>query len=268
VIRSLKSFWAKDSRTRDVFLVLSVFLGFWEIGVAILKPPLLILPPPSSIARELWSTPSLFLRHSAYTFFNTMLSFILSVALGILVAVGIVFSRFVERTIYTLLVSLNSVPKVALAPLFVIWLGTGLEPKIGVAVMLAIFPIIIDTVLGLRSIDPDLINLAKAAKASPLQILLKLRLPNALPSIFAGMKVAISFALVGEIVGEFVAGGDGLGFIVLVAQGQFDTKRVFAAIVLLGVMGTALFYALDALERFMLPWHVSQRGANRTEPYS
>jgi NitT/TauT family transport system permease protein len=255
--------WATDSRTRDVVMVLFVVLAAWEIGVAIFQPPPIILPPPSAIVRELWSTPSIFIRHSTYTFLNTMFSFVLSVVLGILISVGIVFSRFIERTVYTLLVSLNSVPKVALAPLFVIWLGTGLGPKVGVAVMLAIFPIVIDTVLGLRSIDPDLINLAKAAKASPLQILLKLRLPNALPSLFAGMKVAISFALVGEIVGEFVAGGDGLGFVVLVAQGQFDTKRVFAAIIVLGVMGTALFYVIDVLERLMLPWHVSQRGANK-----
>jgi NitT/TauT family transport system permease protein len=156
-------------------------------------------------------------------------------------------------------VALNSIPKVALAPLFVIWMGTGTEPKIAIAMMLAIFPIVIDMVLGLRSVDPDMLHLARVSKASPLAILLKIRFPCALPSLFAGMKVAVSFALVGAIVGEFVAGSRGLGFQILVAQGQFDTVRVFVPLLLLGVVGTILFFLVDYAEKLCLPWHVSQR---------
>ena len=168
--------------------------------------------------------------------------------------------RFLERTIYTLLVALNSIPKVALAPLFVIWMGTGTEPKVAIALMLAIFPIVIDTVLGLRSVDPDMLHLARVSRASPLAVLTKIKFPCALPSLFAGMKVGISFALVGAIVGEFVAGSKGLGFQILVAQGQFDTVAVFVCLMLLGIFGTLLFFALDYAERLCLPWHVSQRG--------
>ncbi|MCY0148166.1 ABC transporter permease [Hoeflea sp. G2-23] len=248
-----------DTRARDVILVLAVTVLVWEFAVYIFQPPAILLPAPSAIWADFISTPGTFLRHMLYTLSTTAMAFVLSVVLGVVLSIGIVQSRLLERTIYTLLVALNSVPKVALAPLFVIWLGTGLEPKLAVAVMLAIFPIVIDTVLGLRSVDPDMLNLARATRASNFQVLYKIRLPNALPSLFAGMKVAISFALVGAIVGEFVAGGNGLGFLVLVAQGQFDTTRVFVSLVLLGLMGTVLFYMVDFAERLMLPWHVSQR---------
>ncbi len=248
-----------ESRTRDAVLIVASVLLLWELGVLLFKPSPLILPTPSAIFAEFLTTPSVFLRHSGYTLAITAGGFAIAVILGVLLAVGIVYSRFLERTVYTLLVALNSIPKVALAPLFVIWLGTGTEPKLAVAVMLAIFPIVIDTVLGLRSVDPDMISLARVSKASPLQVLWKIRFPCALPSLFAGMKVAISFALVGAIVGEFVAGGKGLGFQILVAQGQFDTARVFVSLLLLGLMGTVLFYAVDFAERVCLPWHVSQR---------
>ncbi|WP_417721093.1 ABC transporter permease [Salipiger sp.] len=249
-----------ESRVRDVLLVLLATVLIWEAAVAIFQPPIIFLPPPSAIWAEFMSSPGIFLKHMGYTLGTTALAFVLSVILGVILAVGIVQSTFLERTVYTLLVALNSVPKVALAPLFVIWLGVGMAPKLAVAIMLAIFPIVIDTVLGLRSVEPDMISLARTSRATPLQVLLKIRFPNALPSVFSGMKVAISFALVGAIVGEFVAGGNGLGFLVLVAQGQFDTTRVFVSLVLLGLMGTVLFYAVDFLERLMLPWHVSQRG--------
>jgi len=265
----LKNLLFGENRTRDVVLVLAVTVVLWEAAVAVFQPPKIFLPPPSAIWHEFASTPGVFIRHMGYTLGSTALAFFLSVVLGVVLAIGIVQSKLLERTVYTLLVALNSVPKVALAPLFVIWLGTGLEPKIAVAVMLAIFPIVIDTVLGLRSVDPDMLNLARASKASNMQMLFKIRFPNALPSLFAGMKVSISFALVGAIVGEFVAGGNGLGFLVLVAQGQFDTTRVFVSLVLLGLMGTVLFYLVDYAERLMLPWHVSHRGnARSVEPGS
>lgn len=248
-----------ESRTRDAVLIVAGVLLLWELSVLVFKPSPLILPAPSAVIAEFLTTPGVFLRHSGYTLAITAAGFAIAVILGVLLAVGIVYSRFLERTVYTLLVALNSIPKVALAPLFVIWLGTGTEPKLAVAVMLAIFPIVIDTVLGLRSVDPDMLSLARVSKASPLQVLWKIRFPCALPSLFAGMKVAISFALVGAIVGEFVAGGNGLGFQILVAQGQFDTARVFVSLLLLGLMGTVLFYAVDFAERVCLPWHVSQR---------
>ena len=140
-----------------------------------------------------------------------------------------------------------------------IWLGTGATPKIAIAFTIAVFSIVIGTVFGLRSADPDLVALARSARASELQILWKIRMPSALPSAFAGMKISMTVALVGAIVGEFVAGSFGLGQVILVAQSSFQTARMFAAITLLGILGTILFYVVELAERLTIPWHISQR---------
>ncbi len=240
-------------------VVLAGILVAWEAAVRIFAPPPIILPPPSAIVVELAAAPRYFLRHAGFTLSTTLAGFALAVVLGVVLAVAIVASRWADRIITTLLVVLNSLPKVALAPLFVIWMGTGAEPKIAIAVMLAIFSIVADVALGLRSVDPDALALARIHRASAWRILWKVRFPNALPALFVGMKVAISFALVGAIVGEFVGGSAGLGYVILVAQGQFDTVRVFAALVVLGLIGTLLFYAVEFAERLAIPWHVSQR---------
>ena len=247
-------------RPIEIALVLIAAALVWELGVIVFKARPFILPSPSSVLAEFWTSPGFFFQQTVYTLGTTLAGFLLALALGFLAAVGIVYSRLLERTLYTLLVALNSVPKVALAPLFVIWMGTGVEPKIAIALTIAIFATVIDTVLGLRSVEPELLNLARAARASEWHILTKLRLPCALPSMFAGMKLAISLALVGAIVGEFVAGNTGLGQVILQAQGMFQTPRMFVAIIVLGVVGTILFYAVDWVERLLLPWHISQRG--------
>lgn len=252
-------------RTSSIVLVLMGAILLWEIGVAVFQPKEFILPAPSVILVTFLEAPSYFLKHTVYTLVITLTGFAIAVVAGVLCAIGIVYSKFLDRTLYTLLVALNSVPKVALAPLFVIWMGTNSEPKIAIAIAIAIFPIVIDGVLGLRSVDPDMIDLARTSRASQLQILLKIRFPNALPSIFAGMKVAISFALIGAIVGEFVAGEIGLGHVILFNQGMFDTPRVFVALVILGLLGTVLFYSVDLAERLILPWHVSQRGGHKSK---
>jgi NitT/TauT family transport system permease protein len=245
------------------FAVLAGMLLLWEAAVVLFAPPPIVLPPPSAILAELAASPWYYMRHAGYTMGTTVAGFALSVVIGVALAVGITASRILDRIITTFLVVMNSLPKVALAPLFVIWMGTGAEPKIAIAVMLAIVSIVADVALGLRSVDPDALALARVHRASAWRILWKLRFPNALPALFVGMKVAVSFALVGAIVGEFVGGSAGLGYVILVAQGQFDTVRVFGALVVLGVIGTGLFYAVEAAERVALPWHVSQRGGGR-----
>jgi NitT/TauT family transport system permease protein len=251
--------WAAVSGLRSTLLVLVGIVLLWELAVRGLGLQPILLPAPSRIAAEIASAPLFYLRQSGDTLMTTLAGFVLAVVLGVGLAIGIVYSRLLERVIYTLLVALNSLPKVALAPLFVIWLGTGVEPKIAIAVMLAIFSIVVDMVLGLRSIDPDILAMAHVSRARPIAVLWKIRLPNALPTLFAGMKVGISFALVGAIVGEFVAGSNGLGTVILIAEGQFDTTRVFAALVMLGLLGTVLFYVIEFAESLLLPWHPSHR---------
>lgn len=255
----MNSLWQRSERARSVILVLAASIVVWEAAVRLFGVRKFILPAPSAIVVDLWHEPGYFLQQTGYTLGTTALGFALAVVLGLGLAVAIVHSRFLDRTLYTFLVVLNSIPKVALAPLFVIWLGTGIEPKVAIALMIAIFSIVIDAVLGLRSVDPEALNLARVSRAPAWAVLWKIRLPNALPYIFSGMKVAISFALVGAIVGEFVAGEVGLGSVILQAQSTFDTTRAFAAILLLGVMGTVLFFLVEQAERWMLPWHVSQR---------
>jgi NitT/TauT family transport system permease protein len=251
--------WQRSAEARWILATIVITLVVWEGLVYFLRVRPFIVPAPSAILREFISAPKYLLSNALYTLTSTVIGFGMAVILGVALAIGIVHSVVLERTLHTYLVILNSVPKVALAPLFVLWLGVGIAPKIAVAVMIAIFSIVIDTVLGLRSIDPDILNLAKASRSSSLRVLLKIRLPNALPSMFAGMKVGVSFALVGAIVGEFVAGEVGLGSVILQSQGSFDTARAFAAIMLLAVMGTVLFYIVEMAEQWLLPWHTSQR---------
>jgi len=261
----MQSLLAGVNRRRNLILMVIVLCAIWEGAVHLFQIRSFLLPAPSAILKEFLDYPGFFLHESLYTLWTTFAGFAVAVLVGVACGIGIVYSKFLENTIYTLLVALNSVPKVALAPLFVIWMGTGSESKIAIGMMIAVFPILIATVMGLKSIDPEMLNMARAAHSSRSDALWKVRMPNALPSILSGMKVAISFALVGAIVGEFVAGDTGLGHVILVAQGAFDTPRVFVALVLLGILGTLLFAAIEFLERRLVAWHVSQRGGNAAE---
>lgn len=251
-----------SNKVRNAIFVIGVLLACaltWEALTWLFNVPIYILPAPSAIVQAIRENPSIFLYHAAYTLESTVLGFLLAVALGVVLAVAIVQSRFVERTLYTVLVSLNSVPKVAIAPLFILWLGTGIEPKIAIAAMIAIFAIVIDMVHGLKSVEPDMIDLGRALRGSRLKMLVKIQFPHALPNLFSGMKVGISLALIGAIVGEFVAAKRGLGYLILLSQGQFDTTTMFGAIVILALLGIVLFYLVDGLERLALPWHASRR---------
>lgn len=240
-------------------VVLAVLFVGWEIAVRTLGVKPIILPAPSAVWMEFWEGPLWYMTHAWYTLIVTLAGFGLALAIGVALAVLIVESRIMEQTVYALIVGLNSVPKVAVAPLFVIWLGTGVEPKIAIGFLIAVFAIVIDAVLGLKSVPPDILDLAKALRGGRFATLWRIRFPCALPSLFAGMKVAISLALVGAIVGEFVSSQRGLGYVILSAQGTFDTARVFAAIMVLAVMGVVLFWLVARAERLAIPWHVSQK---------
>ena len=182
-----------------------VFLLLWEAAARLFQVRAIMLPLPGQVALELASEWAWYAGHAAYTLMTTLAGFALAVAFGVLTAVMLVGSRWFERFIYPLIVALNSVPKVAIAPLFVIWMGTGAEPKIAIAFLIAVFAMIVDTVHGLRSVPQDVLDLGRVLKGSRRDFFFKVRLPSALPSILAGMKVSISLALVGAIVGEFVS---------------------------------------------------------------
>jgi NitT/TauT family transport system permease protein len=253
------NYWRKTEQIRSIIAVLAVLVLVWEMSVRIFGIRSFLLPAPTAVLSDILGNPVFFARQSLYTLYVTTVGFLIALVGGILAAIAIVSSSFIDRTFYTLLVATNSIPKVALAPLFVIWLGTGGAPKIAIAAIIAIFPIVINATVGLRAIDDDMIDLARSARASRRDIMLKVRFPNALPSVFAGAKIGISFALIGAIVGEFVAGEQGLGYVILTSQATFNSTRAFAAIVVLGVLGTIMFFIIEAIERWTLPWHVSQR---------
>jgi NitT/TauT family transport system permease protein len=231
-------------------------LGLWELAVHLLKVRPITLPPPSAILLELARDWRWYLGHAYYTLLTTLGGFALSVVVGVGLALLLVSSRNFADSVYPIVVGLNSVPKVAVAPLFVIWMGTGYEPKIAMAFLIGVFAVLVDAVHGLRSVPQDVLDLGRVLKGSSLDFFLKVRLPSALPSILAGMKVAIALSLVGAIVGEFVASQRGLGYVILSAQGTFDTARVFAAVLLLAMMGVVLYGALAWAERKATPWRV------------
>ncbi|MDQ7828065.1 MAG: ABC transporter permease [Armatimonadota bacterium] len=226
----------------------------WEAGVRALQVPAFVLPRPSAVAGMLVSRHDLFLRHALPTTQEILLGFLASTLVGIPVAIGIVYSRVFERVSYTVIVAFQTIPKTALAPLFVLWFGFGLLSKVAVAFLIAFFPIVVNTVIGMRSVEPETIYLAQSLGATPLQVFLKVRLPRALPSIFGGLKVAITLAVVGAIVGEYIAANEGLGYIQLQANSNLDTVMLFATIAVLSALGIVLFYAVGVLERLVVRW--------------
>lgn len=250
------------SRAVDSLWVVGVFVAVcvvWEAAVKLLNLPLFVLPPVEAVIQDFLSDPRLFVTHAIYTIGVALTGFFIAGVVGLLLAVVIVSSRILERILLTFLALLHSVPKVALAPLFVIWLGTGYQPKIVIAALMSVLVIVVDAVAGLRSVDPEMVNLAKVHHASSPAIMFKIRFPNALPHLFGALKVAISLSLIGAIVGEYVGGQSGLGYLILIAQGSFDTPRAFAAVLFLSVIATVLFYLVVFAESLLVPWHVSQR---------
>ena len=233
------------------------FLVVWEAACWIFSIRPVLLPSPISVFHEIMTSPAWFAEQTVYTVGITLAGFVAAVVFGVLFAVVIVEWKLLDRLLFPLFVGLNSVPKVALAPLFIIWFGVGDAPKIAIAFLIAVFAVVIDTALGLRSVPPDILDLAKTMRGSRLKVLLRVKLFCAMPHLFAGLKVAMSLALVGAIVGEFVSSQRGLGYVILSAQGMFDTTRVFAAIAILAVVGVVLIETVAIVERLAMPWHYS-----------
>jgi NitT/TauT family transport system permease protein len=251
--------WAKLKHYGTPFgLVLALF-AVWEFGVRLGNVPAYLLPPPTAIFASLVNDWKVIYLNIVPTMIAIIGGFVLSVVIGIPLATLIVFSRFAERVLYPPMIATQAIPKVAIAPLFVVWMGFGVLPKIWIAFLIAFFPVVIDTVIGLRSVQPEMLQLGRSMGGGTLRMFLKLRLPNALPNIFAGLKVAIALAVVGAITGEFVGSQSGLGYLLTSASGQMDTALVFAVLVTISAIATVLFMIIEALERLVIPWHSSMR---------
>ncbi len=236
-----------------------LFLFLWEVTVRLLRVPEFLVPVPSRVVAKIQEHMGLLLRYGWVTTKEILLGYLLSIVVGIPLALAIFLSPVFARSAYPLLVSSQAVPKIAIAPLFVIWFGFGLLPKVLVAFLIAFFAIVISTVVGLGSIQPEKIYLARSMGLSPLATFLKIRLPQALPAIFGGLKVAITLAVIGAVVGEFVGGDSGLGYLLQVATGSLDSPLNFAGLVALTVIGAGLFLLIELIEWLAIPWHASQR---------
>ncbi len=235
------------------FLLLLIVL--WEIVAAIGDVPQYILPAPTAIAERLVRSWDTLWEATLITAGEVLAGFVIGVVLGIALAIPIAYSRIVRNTLYPLIVASQAVPKIAIAPLLVLWLGFDIWPKIAVTALMVFFPVTVTAAEGFSSVDRNLLDLLRSVSATPAQIFFRIRFPHALPHIFSGLKVGITLAVVGAVVGEWVGADAGLGYLLTYANTLLDSTLLFAALFLLIVLGVVLFVIVDAAERLLLPWH-------------
>lgn len=229
-------------------------LVFWQLGTAVFHISPYILPAPLSIFAALVSSIGYLKGHLMVTLVETISGFIMAATVGVVLAMVLAHFRRLQEASYPILMFIQTTPKVALAPVLLVWFGYGFLPKLAMTFLAAFFPILINTMTGLTAIDEELLYLTRVLGARPIQVYRKVRLLNALPYMFAGFKVGIALAVIGAVVAEFISAEHGLGFIIVTAQGQFRTDLAFAAIFLLAIMGLGLFYLVEFLERLLMPW--------------
>lgn len=227
----------------------------WEVVVRAFDVPLYIFPPPSKVASAMADFWNPLLHHLYVTSHETLVGFGVGAAVALPVAVGITYSKFLQNALYPLLIFAQTVPKVAIAPLCLIWLGFGIESKVLLIILITIFPIVINTAAGLVAVDREAIYLIHSLKSSRWQEFSKIRFPHSLPYIFTGLKLAITLSVVGAVVGEFVGGNAGIGYLIVSASGQLDTPLMFACILILAVLGLVLYGAVCLAEKKIIPWY-------------
>jgi NitT/TauT family transport system permease protein len=227
---------------------------FWEIYVQVMKTPVYILPAPSRIVHEFIEYWPRLLVNAGVTLSEVLIGFLCAVAIAVPLAVLITYSHFAERAIYPLIVATQSIPKVAIAPLLLAWVGYGMAPKIVIVVLLSFFPIVINSVVGLKSASAEMIYLARSMGCSAWQTFWKFRMPQALPNIFAGLKLGSVLSVIGAIVAEFIGADRGLGYLILVAGSTFDIARQFTSIIVISAIGMTFFWVIGWLERIAVPW--------------
>jgi ABC-type nitrate/sulfonate/bicarbonate transport system permease component len=196
---------------------------------------------------------------------EVVLGFMAGLTVGLVLANGIAYSRIVERAVYPIVIASQTIPVIAIAPLLLIWVGYGLAPKIIVVALICFFPISVNTVDGLRSVDPGMVNMMRTLGASRWQIFTKLQVPSSLPQMFSGIKIGVTFSVIGAVIGEWVGASAGLGYLMTYSQPLFLTARVFAAIAVLSAMGIGLFALATLVERLALPWYYAEKRARGGE---
>jgi NitT/TauT family transport system permease protein len=252
----VRRWWRANGPSVIIYLAA---VGLWELGTTLFQVPTFLLPSPRAILSRTIEVPHHILFHSVVTLREVLTGFLLAATVSIPLGVVIVYSRKLERVIYPFLVAFQAVPKVALAPILVVWFGFGLLSKSLLAFVTAMFPIVINTVIGMSRTPPEMIYLMRSLKASPAQIFVKVRLPASAPYIFGGLKIGITLAVVGAVVGEFIASNSGLGYWLLVANNNLDIPLLFTTVVVLAFMSVGLFYLIDLIEWLVLPRPLRRR---------
>jgi NitT/TauT family transport system permease protein len=238
-------------------------LVLWELAIRLFDVSSFVLPAPTAIFAALGDNWDALAKAARATAVEVLFGFLLAALAGIAVALIIVrFERF-GRALYPLIVLFQTVPKVALAPLLILWFGYDLAPKVVLIVIIAFFPVAIDMLAGLQSVEPSFVALMRSVGAGRSEILLRVRVPHSLPHLMAGLKVAITFSVIGAIVGEFAGASAGLGYVIQLASTQLETALVFAALVVVSVLGVAFYYAIELAERLLIPWSPKFEGAHR-----
>jgi putative hydroxymethylpyrimidine transport system permease protein len=242
------------------FLLLIVLA--WEAAVQWCDMPRYIIPAPSAILTVTVNRFGLLMGHAMVTLAEVLLGFVLAGAVSALLAVAITFSRTVERTLMPLIIASQTIPVFALAPLLILWFGYGMGSKVVMAAVIVFFPIVINAVNGLRSVDPDLVDLMKILEATDWQIFIKVKIPASLPFVFAGLKIGVAVSVIGAVIGEWVGSREGLGYLMIHANAQLKTELVFACILMLSLMGIFLYALVSRAGRVIAPWQLEQNKTN------
>lgn len=244
---------------RPAAVLLALFAVWWFVAWRELVPAYLV-PSPGAVAETMAAEWPMLLEHTWVTTLETIVGFVLAAVIGVAAAVLLVYSRTAEKSLYPLILFAQVIPKIAIAPILVVWFGFGMTPKIVLAVLIAFFPVVVSAVAGLRSVDPELLEMSATMGASRWKTFRKIRFPGALPQLMSGLKVAVTLAVVGAVVGEFVGADRGLGYVLLLASGNLDAPLLFADLILMSLIGVVLFVLVEVLERLLIPWHASRRG--------
>lgn len=230
------------------FAVFVAGFVLWELAVEVFGISSFELAKPSEFLAEMWHSRDMLWDATWVTTQEIVYGFVLSFAIGVLIAVLIVRFGWLERALYPLIVLFQVVPKIALAPIFILWFGYGLAPKLLLIVVITFFPITLNMIVGLKAIDQDLLLLMRSVGSSRNQILTRIQIPTSLPYLFAGMRIAITLAVIGAVVAEFSGAENGLGYLIQFASTQLDTPLMFAALTLVSLLGLILYYGMSLLE--------------------
>lgn len=236
------------------FSVTLLLFMLWEVLTQVLKIPAYNLPAPSAIVAALINRSQPLIDNALQTLITTLVGFFLSVIAGVVLGFLIGYSKLAYMILYPILIGFNTIPKVALVPLFALWFGIGTVPAILTAFLLAFFPIAVNVALGLETVEPEMRDVLRSLGASQMEFFQKIGIPHVMPYLFASLKVAVSFAFIGSVISETVASNKGIGYLIISASSSFDVPLAFAGLLMLSAMGVVLYAFFAALEKYVIYW--------------